>query len=526
MLLDPNSRPMGCEGRADAPRSSAIPIASTGCCGSCSPRRPGRRAGRGARARRVRAPASLPALRHRPARALRRPSARTRSVPPRLPAPAVGRRRRRRPPGARAGRLRAARNRQSRVPAGAARRAAGGRRRARCSTASARLFHTAPTRTRSSCKSLLGLIDERHAAFNDTLYQLEPDVKDAPGALRDLSATRTIAMLTDPLLLRRGPAEPARFDDAEDFLLRVRSTLHLECRRNQNVLGHELQERDGRPARLSGRRAAPARRAADERLLPPRADRQPLARWARRTRRCRSVRTWGCRATAIRFLDPVQAARNPASWIGAFQAAVDGGHRRLRGGAVVHPAARRSLSRRRLLSRRRASARRCVSLLRPRPGLYAGCRRCTTAACSGRVFPEFQAISWRVVRDFYHKYTVDEHTLLTIRNLERLSRTPTQPIGSASATCSPSCRAAGAARAGAALARRRQVARRRPRARERADGAGRCSTGCSVAGEARDDGPVPHPAPPPDVARRVPARHRGPRHRQGLRRRSSAPRAA
>ena len=39
----------------------------------------------------------------------------------------------------------------------------------------------------------------------------------------------------------------------------------------------------------------------------------------------------------------------------------------------------------------------------------------------GRVFPEFQAISWRVVRDFYHRYTVDEHTLLTIRNLERLT---------------------------------------------------------------------------------------------------------
>jgi [protein-PII] uridylyltransferase len=28
-----------------------------------------------------------------------------------------------------------------------------------------------------------------------------------------------------------------------------------------------------------------------------------------------------------------------------------------------------------------------------------------------------------VVRDFYHKYTVDEHTLLTIRNLERLTVT-------------------------------------------------------------------------------------------------------
>ncbi len=38
----------------------------------------------------------------------------------------------------------------------------------------------------------------------------------------------------------------------------------------------------------------------------------------------------------------------------------------------------------------------------------------------GQMFPEFKAINCRVVRDFYHKYTVDEHTLLTIRNLERL----------------------------------------------------------------------------------------------------------
>ena len=39
----------------------------------------------------------------------------------------------------------------------------------------------------------------------------------------------------------------------------------------------------------------------------------------------------------------------------------------------------------------------------------------------GRMFPPFQAITCRVVRDFFHKYTVDEHTLLTIKNLERLA---------------------------------------------------------------------------------------------------------
>ena len=39
----------------------------------------------------------------------------------------------------------------------------------------------------------------------------------------------------------------------------------------------------------------------------------------------------------------------------------------------------------------------------------------------GRMFPEFRKIYCRVIRDFYHKYTVDEHTLLTIRNLSELA---------------------------------------------------------------------------------------------------------
>jgi [protein-PII] uridylyltransferase len=44
------------------------------------------------------------------------------------------------------------------------------------------------------------------------------------------------------------------------------------------------------------------------------------------------------------------------------------------------------------------------------------------------MLPEFGAITCRVVRDFYHKYTVDEHTLLAIRTLERLAA-PASPGG-------------------------------------------------------------------------------------------------
>jgi UTP:GlnB (protein PII) uridylyltransferase len=91
--------------------------------------------------------------------------------------------------------------------------------------------------------ALQELIEARHAQFNATLYQLEPDVKDAPGGLRDISAARTVAAVTDPSLLRRGSEDMALLALAEDFLLRARALVHLERRRNDNVLGHELQEK-------------------------------------------------------------------------------------------------------------------------------------------------------------------------------------------------------------------------------------------------------------------------------------------
>ena len=195
--------------------------------------------------------------------------------------------------------------------------------------------------------------------------------------------------------------------------------------------------------------------------------------WARRTAPVPVGPNLGLSRDGIRFLDPVQAARNPASWIGAFQAALDAGTEvteealsciqqhvdryraddffsrgaRPRGAAAAAQAAARAL-------------RAAVGDARLR------------AARAG-VFPEFQAISWRVVRDFYHKYTVDEHTLLTIRNLERLDQHRRSRTGSASGRRSPSSPSPELLVLGAAAPRRRQVARRRSRARERADGGGR-----------------------------------------------------
>jgi [protein-PII] uridylyltransferase len=283
------------------------------------------------------------------------------------------------------------------------------------------LFHQAGTHA-FILRSLLALIDERHANFNATLYQLEPDVKEAPGALRDLTATRTIALLTDPLLLRRGPADAARFDDAEDFLLRVRSTLHLECGRNQNILSHELQERTAEILGYPG--SEPRQRV--ERLM---SDYFRHARivsrsleWARRTAPVPVGPNLGLTRDGVRFIDPMQAARNPSSWLGAFQAALD---------AETEVSEEALSCIQQHVDRYRADdffadaddRAALLRFLKPQPGLYARLSQMHDCGLLGRVFPEFQAISWRVVRDFYHKYTVDEHTLLTIRNLERLITT-------------------------------------------------------------------------------------------------------
>jgi [protein-PII] uridylyltransferase len=271
--------------------------------------------------------------------------------------------------------------------------------------------------------ALQSLIDARHAQFNATLYQLEPDVKDAPGGLRDIAAARTIAAVTDPFLLQRGREDPPRLALAEDFLLRMRSLVHLERRRNDNVLGHEIQER------LAGQFGYPGQ-SPGQRVEALMADyfrhARTVARVLDRARRTAPVpvgANLGRTPDGVGFIDTRKAGIQPATWLGAFQAALDADtpvadqaldtirqnvHRCSIGDFLPTPAERDAMLR----------------LLVPRPGLYARLSEMHDCGLLAGLVPPFQAITCRVVRDFYHKYTVDEHTLLTIRTLERLTDAP------------------------------------------------------------------------------------------------------
>src|SRR5688572_13452418 len=101
---------------------------------------------------------------------------------------------------------------------------------------------TAENRVRA-VDSLLELIEQRHAQFNGTIYQLEPDLKNAPGGLRDITAMRYLQTLGGDRTDGDRARAAGTVRDAEDFLLQVRGVLHAEAGRDANVLTHELQER-------------------------------------------------------------------------------------------------------------------------------------------------------------------------------------------------------------------------------------------------------------------------------------------
>jgi [protein-PII] uridylyltransferase len=280
---------------------------------------------------------------------------------------------------------------------------------------------------------LLALIQQRHEQFNDTQYQLEPDVKQAPGALRDIAAIRHLRALA-PHVVGGIPIDAAsdeRLGDAEEFLLRVRSVLHLLGGRDVNLLTHELQEKVAEAIGSAG--AHPHHRVEalmGEYFLRARTVVRALASTERAVRPSgppvatrRIGRQFEINGDGVHFANAERAANQPSLWVDLFRVALDHGcrvsehalalieqnlHRATPDDFVSTEGERQQLRK----------------LLAPRAGLYDRLSEMHDCGLLNRIFPEFAKVHCRVVRDFYHKYTVDEHTLLAIRGLESLLDPP------------------------------------------------------------------------------------------------------
>jgi [protein-PII] uridylyltransferase len=91
----------------------------------------------------------------------------------------------------------------------------------------------------------------RHEQFGGSVYLLEPDVKEGEGGLRDLQTARWVARAglkvkdLDALALNGivGAADIAQLKESQDFLLKVRNELHFSTGKHQDQLTFEHQEK-------------------------------------------------------------------------------------------------------------------------------------------------------------------------------------------------------------------------------------------------------------------------------------------
>ncbi|MFB3905263.1 MAG: HD domain-containing protein [Acidobacteriota bacterium] len=274
---------------------------------------------------------------------------------------------------------------------------------------------------RGHTPELIGKIIEvtadRHSSYRNTIYQLEPDLKLSPGGLRDYH--------TANWLLRMGAIRaerpPARLPDsqsevrsAQAVLARLRVMLHFLRGRQQNQLTHRMQEEI---ARRSGYTESWLQAGVESLMMEYFLNARILHSFCLRT-----IKNVGGGDKDVRKLE-IAPARAPAS----FSDLLDVFLRSLEQNLALSDQARSQIMEvlpavsERLFFPELAPLVR--TLFKPRTGLYRTLTEMYELGVLEQLFPEFGSIKARVVRDFYHKYTVDEHSLLAIKNIEDLLTT-------------------------------------------------------------------------------------------------------
>ncbi|MBI1354161.1 MAG: [protein-PII] uridylyltransferase [Acidobacteria bacterium] len=294
---------------------------------------------------------------------------------------------------------------------------------------------------KSLIRNLIQLAEERRREFGDTIYHLEPDIKEGPGGLRDLQLACWVGQLAHidseriPACGEHIPAElRPGLEEARPFLFALRCYLHYFSGRDSNRLAFDLQEtiaHDG-----SGKAFREVSSAADwmrdyfrhvrsirrlaQRVIDENAtSRASLFSLLRNRRSSLSNRDFSVTHGRI-FLRYSQAIESdPEIVLRLFRFVA-------RHGIPPAPATERLLTDGLEGFRSWIAAGGnhwpLIAEILVQPHAYDALSAMHDAGALYALFPELEAIDCLVIRDFYHRYTVDEHTLLAIRTLHQLGQ--------------------------------------------------------------------------------------------------------
>ncbi len=308
-------------------------------------------------------------------------------------------------------------------------------------------------------RDLVEMTRRRHEKHGGTIFQLEPSLKETPGGLRDYHVARWLALIAEldargrwvapedqwPVTLR---APSLR---AFEFLSALRCFLHHQRGRDDNLLTYELQEQaalrsigcaGSAPLSPSAKDANRHEIAAEwmrdyfrharsiDRLVTQSISKSTSSRWSLYG----LFQDWRSRLSNADFsvvrgrIFPRQPDANledPTLVLSLFEMMarhnlelseeaeqwVEARRSRAADWAPRQPDALWRHFRTILLLPHAATALRAMHRL----GLLVA------------LFPEFRAIDALVIRDFYHRYTVDEHSFMTVQNLHALGAESVQP---------------------------------------------------------------------------------------------------
>jgi [protein-PII] uridylyltransferase len=285
--------------------------------------------------------------------------------------------------------------------------------------------------------------DERHRRVGDSRYQLEPNVKEGKGGLRDLHTLfwiakyiyriDDVAKLVDLGVL--SAEESQRFARAQSFLWTVRCQLHYLAGRAEERLTFDVQTEIGRRMGYTDHAGSRGVERFMKHYFLVAKDVGDLTRIfcaileadQQRKRRLSWVR-WGIGRRGLDgfMLDGERLTipsddffkKDPVALLRLFHVAQQQG-------LDIHPRALRRVSQSlRLIDKRLRedleANRLFIEILTSRNDPETALRRMNEAGVLGRFIPDFGRVVAQMQYDMYHHYTVDEHTLFAIGILHKI----------------------------------------------------------------------------------------------------------
>ena len=281
---------------------------------------------------------------------------------------------------------------------------------------------------------------QRHARYHETAYNLEPNIKEGPGGLRDIQmiswvAKRHYGASTLHGLVENGVISESEHRDlvgGQRFLWRVRFALHLLAGRSEDRLLFDYQRQIAERLGFEDRenslaveqfmqlyyRTVMRLERLNESLL-------QLYREALFFSAEHETKPLG-RDFRIRhgFIEPADDAvftRRPLALMEIFVLLAQ--NEELRG--VTASTIRMIRDQLYLVDgdfRKDKDVNRCfLELLRQPEGVYTQLQRMNRYGLLAALIPEFGNIVGRMQYDLFHVYTVDQHTLFVVRNLRRFA---------------------------------------------------------------------------------------------------------